>query len=67
MEDKKEIIKNLTTLVKQTRAGSDIENIYLDDLEEFATIAYQDGYQTRVCIGGDSGIALIRDITRVIN
>lgn len=67
MEDKKEIIKNLTALVKQTRAGSDIEYICLDETEEFATINYENGYQTRVCIGGDSGIALIRDITRVIN
>ncbi len=65
MEDKKRIVEGLKLLLKETRAGSGIVDMVLNESETNVTILYKYGSKT-VDVSGDSGIALIRDVTRRI-
>lgn len=66
-DDKKEIVGYLCKLVRMTRAGRCIADLLLDDENCFVTILYRNGYTKRVSVEGDSGIALMRDVLKVIN
>lgn len=70
-EDKAEILNSLAETLRKTRAGSDIKGIeYTVDeatCEEFAVIHWENGATKRVLVTGDSGISLIRDVTKAIN
>ena len=65
MEDKKRIVEGLKLLLKETRAGSGIVDMVLNESETTVTILYKSGSKT-VDVSGDSGIALIRDVARRI-
>ena len=65
-DDKKEIVGYLCKLIQMTRAGGGIADLLLDDENCFVTILYRNGYTKRVCVEGDSGIALIHDVLKVI-
>lgn len=67
MENKFAIVKALEGMVKLTRAGADIDTIALDTNARYAYIKYNNGYCNRVCVEGDSGASLIRDIMAEIN
>ena len=64
-ENKSEIIQKLKELLQITRAGSGIKELILDERERYVTIVYEGGNK-RVNVEGDSGIALIRDVTRSV-
>lgn len=66
LEDKQAIADKLTELLQMTRASSRLEKILLDSHKTTASLLWQDGYIQQVCIEADSGIAMIRDICRVL-
>lgn len=75
MEDKREICKKLYELLKTTRAGEGLVSIeYVKDgPEEFAKVYWQRGepggmemFVQKICITGDSGLAIIQDVLRKI-
>lgn len=51
-------------LLKQTRAGKDIKDLYLDEKQDEVLIAFENGYSKKVNIEADSGIAVIRDVLK---
>ncbi len=68
-EDKAEILNALTPVLRLTRAGADISRIdYEKDStgEERAYIAYNNSYRKSVNISGNSGKAIIEEVTRAI-
>lgn len=65
-ENKKEIVIRLGILLKATRAGDDIEMLALSEDENFVTIIWENGYRKNVSVEADSGIAMIRDIIKVL-
>lgn len=68
-EDKQTIINYLFQTLKQTVAGVDLEAIKYEALingDEIAVLIYDNGYRKSVNISCDSGLALMRDILRVI-
>lgn len=67
MEDKKDIVACLEVLLTLTRAGSDIDKLVLSEDQTTVTIQYMNGCKKDVCVEADSGIALIRDVIKVIN
>lgn len=62
MENKKVIVAKLQLLLKSISAGENIEKLVLDEKEQFVTIHFIQGGTRRVCVEGDSGIALIKDV-----
>lgn len=64
-ENKSEIVQKLKELLQSTRAGSSIKDLILDGKEKCVTIVYECGSK-QVNVEGDSGIALIRDVTRSV-
>ena len=69
-ENKPAIVEALASVIKMTRAGSDVQNIIYevdDEKEEVVTIQYNNGYERRFFVTADSGAALIRDIMKRIN
>ena len=65
VEDKKQIVEGLKQLLRGTRAGSGIVDMVLDEDESTVTVLYERG-RKRIDVSGDSGIALIWDVTRRI-
>lgn len=67
MENKLKICRMLAAVLKETRAGAEMENIdYWIDTDfnrEYAVIIFRDGNIKTVDITADSGIAVIKDIT----
>lgn len=66
-EDKAKICKLFGKLLQYTRFGSDIEDIKYsinENGEETATIYYRNDYKKDINVTADSGIAMIRDITK---
>lgn len=63
---KAEFVKELGRLLRETRSGTDIDHIYLD--EDMAVIVYQNPHRLcrRVNIAGDSRIQIIKDILEKI-
>ena len=64
---KQQILNELLKVVQMTRAGEDIQSLDLDNKECFVSIQYKNGGKKNVCIEGDSGIAMVRDVCSVIN
>lgn len=62
-EEKRLIVSKLKELLQCTRAGSGVKDLILDGQEKVVTIVYECGSK-QVNVDGDSGIALIRDVTR---
>lgn len=71
MEDKQAICDALAATLKLTRNQNDIAWIdYIKDDRsclEIAVIAYENGTKKIVNVTADSGIAMIRDIMKVID
>lgn len=65
-ENKKDIVKKLETVLKATRAGSDIEGLELSEDAETIAILFNTGYKRNVNIAMDSGISIIRDVARAL-
>lgn len=61
-ENKEEIVKRLKLLLMVTRAGSDIEDMVLNEKQDKVTIIFRSGGSRRIDIAGDSGIAIIKDV-----
>ena len=66
MENKKDIVARLKLLLKDTRAGKNIEDMLFDEKREIVTILYEDGSKRKVDVAADSGIAIIVDVLKVI-
>lgn len=64
MEDKAQICELLLEALKLTRAGADIEKLVYDEKTEQVGIIWRNGYVGKVNVACDSGIAMIRDITK---
>ena len=63
IEDKQEIVDRLKKLLLVTRAGQDIEEMYLKD-QEHVVVKWRGGYPVTVNIAADSGLAIIQDVIR---
>lgn len=65
-ENKQKICDSLLATIQLTRAGTDIVDLmYLKTAYgEIVDIAYKNGGRKRVNVTSDSGIEMIRDITR---
>lgn len=61
-ENKEKIVMLLEVLLKQTRAGKDIECLQLNEKQDEVTIIFDSGYRRKVNIAADSGIAIISDV-----
>lgn len=64
MEDKKKICRLLLQTLQETRAGADLLDLQYDPDSEVVTMVFVSGYKRKICVECDSGIAMIRDITR---
>lgn len=62
VENKEKIVTLLEVLLKYTRAGENIVNLVLNEKQDEVTIIFNNGYCKKADIGGDSGIAIIRDV-----
>lgn len=61
-ENKKEIVGRLSILLKATRAGWDLDRLKLSEDQKEVLAIFRSGYEKRVNIECDSGIALIQDV-----
>lgn len=66
MENKKDIVVRLKLLLSATRCGENVADLVLSEDERFVTIAFKAGGNRRVCVEGDSGYAIIRDVMNAI-
>lgn len=64
---KKQILEELLKVIHLTRAGENVQALELDSTEDYVTVLYKNGSTKRVCIECDSGIAMVRDVCKVIN
>lgn len=60
---KAQLVKEFLKVVKMTRAGEEVRDMYLEG--EYVIIQF-DGGSRRAPVGGDSGIALMRDVLKYI-
>lgn len=65
-EDKRRIVLLLEQLLKETRIGSNIREMYLDPEENNVTVEFKTGGRRRVNVEGDSGYAIIKDVMRTL-
>lgn len=65
-ENKFYICRQLSNLVRETRAGSDVLGITLQADQKTAVITYRTGARKEVNVECDSGIAMIIDICRAL-
>ena len=63
-ENKESIVARLKLLLTATRAGSDIEDLILNERQDKITILFETGYTREVNIAADSGIAIIQDVIK---
>lgn len=63
-ENKSDIVMRLKVLLKATRAGSDIEDLILNETEtkDSIMILFRHGGRRVVDVSGDSGVAIIKDV-----
>ncbi len=62
LEDKKDIVKRLSILLKATRIGSDISELILSEDENIITIKCINAKEKYVNVECDSGLAIIKDV-----
>lgn len=65
MEDKKEIIKEFTRVLKMTRGGSKVADMILTEDETKVVILFRSGATRDVHVECDSGCAMLKDILKV--
>lgn len=66
MENKEEIVDRLKLLLMATRAGSNIQDLKLNEAKNKVTIVFKAGGERVVDIIGDSGYAIILDVMKHI-
>lgn len=66
MENKEEIVARLKLLLMATRAGSNIQDLKLNEAKNKVTIVFKTGGERVVDIIGDSGYAIIIDVMKHI-
>lgn len=66
MEDKQKICDLLLPALQETRSLSDLVSLEYDSVEEVVLATFVNGYQKTANVAMDSGIAMIRDITKQI-
>ncbi len=64
MEDKTRIVAELLPVLQLTRMFSDLKALEYgaSNAGEYVTATFDNGFQKRVNVSGDSGVAVIRDI-----
>lgn len=71
MEDKQIICDKLLATLQATRGGSDLESIQYevskDGIVEIVTLTHTGGWQKRINVSADSGVAMIRDVMKWID
>lgn len=67
-ENKPEIVWDLCKLLRKTRHGSDISMMeYVkEESGEYVLITFDGGFQRKINISADSGIAIIKDVLKNI-
>ena len=67
-ENKPEIVWDLCKLLRKTRHGSDISMMeYVkEECGEYVLITFDGGFQKKINISADSGIAIIKDVLKNI-
>ena len=66
MENKEEIVARLKLLLMATRAGSNIQDLKLNEAKNKVTIVFKAGGERVVDIIGDSRYAIIMDVMKHI-
>lgn len=66
MEDKQKICGLLLSALQATRSLSDLVSLEYDGVQEVVLATFDNGYQRTASVAMDSGIAMIRDITKQI-
>lgn len=66
MENKKDIVMHLKTLLNATRAGEDIRGMDLTEDGNFILLQWENGCVQKVNITADSGVAIISDVLQAI-
>lgn len=66
MENKKDIVARLKLLLIATRAGSDLEDLVLSEDQDTVTVQFKNGAARIVNIEADSGVAIIRDVLKLM-
>ena len=67
IEAKERITEGIYYLLITTRAGEDLESAAYEmrkDGEEFITLTFSNGNKKRICVTGDSGVAMAQDDLR---
>lgn len=67
MENKEKIVKLLKMLLQATRAGSNIEDLILNENQDEVIITFKRGGENRVNVDCDSGISIIKDVVAKIS
>lgn len=65
-EDKQKILDKLVETLKLTRAGIDIDTMEYYAPKQYVLIKFKSGFSRAVNVACDSGIAMIRDVLKVL-
>lgn len=65
-ENTQKICLKLRDLLQETMAGEGILGITMtsDGTDEFVVVHWEDKYEQKICVTGDSGIALISNVLK---
>lgn len=66
MENKEDIVKRLKILLVATSAGNHVADLILNEQDEEITVLFTNGCTRTVNIACDSGIAIIKDVIKVL-
>lgn len=66
-ENKKLIVQMLCSLLKRTRLGSNIKDLWLSEKQDILEIEFNSGRIQKVNVEADSGIAMIKDVLKAIS
>ena len=68
MENKQEICDRLLLALQKTRAMNDLKDLdYHVWPEEEVWAVFRDGYQKKINVACDSGLAMIKDVIRALS
>lgn len=66
IENKKTILEKLTEALVETRNLCDIVQVELIDNEETVVVRFENGYERRINVACDSGLAMIYDVVKAL-
>lgn len=64
-EDKQSILDLLTVTLQATRGGADVDDLIYHDPGQ-VEIVYNRHWRANVCVAGDSGLGIIKDVVNYI-